>query len=94
MPRVNASIQDYPTHLIIIFYVGNQKIGPTVRCADEEAVFRVLRRAHANLETLNVVEMSLAQRRPCNVELTLTDEQYRKLSNATGRPATGKTASR
>jgi hypothetical protein len=65
--------------ILVIFIEGQRRIGPILRCRDEETVFRVLRRAHANLETLNIVEMSLRARRPCTVDLTLTDEQYRKL---------------
>jgi hypothetical protein len=79
MPRVNCSIQDSPTHTVMIFYVGNQRIGPVRRYVDEQMVFTILRRAHANLETMQIVEMALAQRRPCNVTLELTDEQYAKL---------------
>ena len=79
MPRVSCSIQDSPTSTVMIFYVGNQMIGPVRRYSDEQRVFEVLRRAHANLETIQIVEMVLAQRRPCNVTLELTDEQYAKL---------------
>jgi hypothetical protein len=83
MPRANCSIQGSPTSTVMIFYVGNKRIGPVRRYSDEQSVFTVLRRAHANLETIQIVEMALAQRRPCNVTLELSDEQYRKLSGKT-----------
>lgn len=82
MPRIRASIQDLPTGTLILFMQGNRRIGPILRCRDEETVFRVLRRAHANLETINIVEMSLRARQPCMVDLDLTDEQYKKLTHA------------
>jgi hypothetical protein len=37
----------------------------------------LLRRAHADLATINLVENALAERRPCMVELTLTDASAR-----------------
>jgi hypothetical protein len=43
---------------------GNRKIGPTLRCRDQKTVFMVLRRAHAALEALNIVEMSLRNAAP------------------------------
>jgi hypothetical protein len=81
MPRIIASIQENPMAIVIIFIEGQRRIGPILRCRDEETVFRVLRRAHANLESLSIVEMSLRARRPCTVNLTLTDEQYNRLKN-------------
>jgi hypothetical protein len=76
MPRV--SIQDFPLHTIVIFIDRQRqaKIGPTRRYTSTEPVFEMLRRAHANLETLNIVEMAFRERRPCMVDLNLTDEQY------------------
>jgi hypothetical protein len=38
-----------------------------------------LRRAHANLETLNIVEHALSERRPVMIDLDLTEDQFRKL---------------
>lgn len=79
MPRISASIQPNPRYLVIIFIEGNRRVGPILRCHGEETVFQVLRRAHANLETINIVEMALRANRPCMVDLTLNDEQYAKL---------------
>lgn len=81
MPLVKMSIQDFPTGITVIFIQNNQRIGPMRRYHSEEPIFLILRRAHANLETINIVEMALQQSRPCMVELNLTDEQYRKLSS-------------
>ena len=79
MPRVYASIQEYPMGFYVIFYVGKQRIGPIRRYRSEETIFLLLRSAHANLETLNIVEHALRNRTPCTVDVNLTDEQYGKL---------------
>ena len=78
MPRVKVSIQDMPTHVYLIFIDRQRvaKIGPTRRFSSTEPVFELLCRAHANLETINIVEMALAQRRPVMIDLDLSDAQY------------------
>ena len=82
MPRVYVSIQEYPMGFYVIFYEGKHSIGPIRRYRSEETIFLLLRRAHANLETLNIVEHALRNRTPCTVDVNLTDEQYKKLSSS------------
>ena len=82
MPSVRVSIQEFPAHIYVVFYRDNKSIGPMRRYSTQERVMELLRRCHANLETINIVEMSLQARRPCVVEVNLTDEQIRKLSAA------------
>ncbi len=81
MPTVTASIQDMPRYTVVIFYdrMTSTKIGRTLRFTSEELLYELLRRTHANLETINIVEMALRERRPCMVDLRLTDEQFAKL---------------
>jgi hypothetical protein len=78
MPRVQVSIQDFPLHTIVIFIdrKRQQQIGPMRRYRSTEIVIEMLRRAHADLATINIVENALADRRPCMVDLDLTDEQF------------------
>jgi hypothetical protein len=78
LPRVQVSIQDMPLHTIVIFIDPQRqaKIGPTRRYSSTEPVMEMLRHAHPNLETLNLVENALVERRPCMVYLDLSAEQY------------------
>jgi hypothetical protein len=78
MPRVQVSIKDFPLHTIVIFIDPQRqvKIGPTRRYRSTEPVFEMLRRAHANLETINIVELAIRERRPCMIDLDLSDKQY------------------
>jgi hypothetical protein len=70
-----------PTHIAVVFFdpVTNRGIGPVRRVRSEEILMEKLRRAHANLETLNIVEHALSERRPVMIDLDLTEEQFRKL---------------
>jgi hypothetical protein len=85
MPRVQVSIQDFPACLCLIFIRDGKAVGPTRRFTSQERAFELLRRAHANLETINVVENALRERRPSLVDLNLTDEQYLKLQSRNGQ---------
>jgi hypothetical protein len=78
VPRVQVSIQDFPLHTIVIFIdrPRQAKIGPTRRYSSTEPVFEMLRRAKANLETINIMELAIRERRLCMVDLDLTDQQY------------------
>lgn len=82
MPKVLACIHSYPNYVSVVFMDPQntqRQIGRSLKLADEERVFEMLRRAHANLETRNLLEMAFRERRPCWLTLELTDEQYRKL---------------
>jgi hypothetical protein len=78
MPRVQCSIQDMPSHTYVIFIDRQRQaqLGPMRRYSSHEPVMEILRRAHADLATVNLVERSLAEGRPCTVELNLSDAQF------------------
>lgn len=81
MPRVQVSIQDFPTHTCVIFIDRRttQRIGPMRRFTSEHKLLEMLHRGRANLETINIVEHALRERRCCMIDLDLTDEQFEKL---------------
>ena len=72
------SFEPPKTHTYVIFIDPRRqaKIEPTRRYSSTEPVFEMLRRAHANLEMLNIVEMALVRRRPVMIDLDLFDQQY------------------
>jgi hypothetical protein len=78
MPRVQVSIQDYPTHRYVVFIDRKRqvRIGPMRTYRSSDTMMEMLRRAHANLETANLVERALAERRPVMIDLDLSAEQY------------------
>lgn len=78
MPPVQVSIQDFPTHCYVVFIDRKRqtRIGPTRRYRSSDTVMEMLRRAHPNLETVNLVERALAERRPVMIDLDLSAEQY------------------
>jgi hypothetical protein len=67
-------------HVIFMKRGGKHRIGRIYTYNSPEQVFAILRRAHANLETINIVEMSFAQHRTCSVDLSLTAEQFSRLN--------------
>jgi hypothetical protein len=75
----------YSYHVVFTLPRGQHAIGRSYAFNSLEDVFAILRRAHANLETINIVEHALRERRPCSVQLTLTAEQFSRLSR---KPAT------
>jgi len=79
---IQVSIQDFPTNVAVVFIdpKTQSKIGPVRRYSTNEMVFELLRRAHANLETINLVELAFAERRPIMIDLHLTEEQIAALS--------------
>lgn len=88
MPQVRVSIQNFMQSLTVLFLEMGSKpklLGPIRRYADESSVFEILRRAHASLETHNIVENALRENRCCTVVLDLSDEQYAKLKRVRRR---------
>lgn len=85
MPVVRMWISELAMSYHVVFTLprGQTRVGRTFTYPSQEQVFNILRRAHANLETLNIVEHSLGERRPCSVELTLTAEQFIRLNSRT-----------
>jgi hypothetical protein len=79
MPKVMISIQELQYSYYVLFMIDNKKIGRTFRFASDELVYEMLRRAHANLETMNIVTNALTNRRPVMVAVNLTDEQVAQL---------------
>jgi len=67
-------------HVVFTMPSGQNAIGRSYSYNSPEEVFDVLRRAHANLETINIVEHALSERRPCSVTLQLTHEQFGRLN--------------
>jgi hypothetical protein len=85
---VSVSIQEMAfTYHVIFLDPRSHKTLAIFRYSSAEPVYEILRRGHANLETINIVEMNLAQRRPVMVDLKLTDEQYNTLrQRCSGKP--------
>jgi hypothetical protein len=82
VPKVAVSIQSFPSYVACVFMDPKntqRQLGPVRRFADEQRVFEMLRRAHADLETHHIVENALRQGNCCRVTLDLTDEQYEKV---------------
>jgi hypothetical protein len=82
--RLQVSIQDFPTHTCVIFIdkAAQKQVGPMLCLRSEEKLWELLKKCSANRETVSIVEMALAQRRPCMIDVTLTDLQVWKLRMA------------
>lgn len=66
-------------HVTFTLSPGQQQVGRGYSLNSQEEVFALMRKAHATLEDINIVEMALSQRRPCSVVLGLTQDQFARL---------------
>jgi len=63
----------------VTFLEGNRQVGKKLTFQTDDKLYEILRRCHNPIEDHNHLERMLVERRPGQIKLRMTDEQYFKL---------------